>query len=108
MEDSRATRSAIEREIARPLGVEVERAAWSIHDAVNSNMASAIHVVTVQRGIDPREHTLVGFGGAGPMHMVGVAERFDIETLIVPPQAVGNVTATSAQNWSSSLAMEST
>ncbi len=85
--DLDAARSAIQREIAQPLGVNVERAAWAIHDAVNSNMASAIHVVTVQRGIDPREHTLVGFGGAGPMHMVGVAERFGIATLIVPPQA---------------------
>jgi N-methylhydantoinase A len=85
--DAAAARAAIERDIAGPLGVEVERAAWAIHDAVNSNMASAIHVVTVQRGLDPRQHTLVGFGGAGPMHMAGVAERFGITTLVVPPAA---------------------
>lgn len=85
--DAGAARAAIEREVARPLAVDVERAAWAIHDAVNANMASAIHVITVQRGLDPREHTLVGFGGAGPMHMTGVAERFGIATLIVPPEA---------------------
>ena len=85
--DRQAAHDAIEREIAGPLGVEVDRAAWAIHDSVNASMANAIHVVTVQRGLDPREHTLVGFGGAGPMHMAGVASRFGIPTLVVPPDA---------------------
>jgi N-methylhydantoinase A len=44
-------------------------------------------VVTVQRGIDPRDHALVAFGGAGPMHLVGVAQRFGIARLLVPPEA---------------------
>ena len=60
---------------------------WAIHEAANAHLASAIHVVTVQRGLDPREHTLIGFGGAGPMHMAGVAERFGIGRAIVPPEA---------------------
>jgi len=85
--DRKAAQEAIERAIAGPLGVDVDRAAWAIHDAVNASMANAIHVVTVQRGLDPREHTLVGFGGAGPMHMAGVASRFGIPTLVVPPDA---------------------
>ena len=85
--DRQAARDAIERKIADPLGVEVDRAAWAIHDSVNASMANAIHVVTVQRGLDPREHTMVGFGGAGPMHMAGVADRFGIPTLVVPPDA---------------------
>ena len=49
--------------------------------------ASAIHVVTVQRGLDPRDHTLVAFGGAGPMHVVGVANHFGIDHVIAPPEA---------------------
>jgi N-methylhydantoinase A len=85
--DAGAGREAIAREIAGPLGIEVERAAWAIHEVANANMAAAIHVVTVQRGLDPRDHTLIAFGGAGPMHMVGVAQRFDIETIVAPPQA---------------------
>ena len=85
--DAAAAADALRRRIAEPLGVDLERAAWAIHDAVNANMASAIHVVTVQRGLDPRDHTVVGFGGAGPMHMAGVAERFGIDRLIVPPEA---------------------
>ena len=85
--DAAAARAAVEEQLARPLSVSIERAAWAVHDAANANMASAIHVVTVQRGLDPREHTLVAFGGAGPMHMAGVAERFDIDRLIAPPAA---------------------
>jgi N-methylhydantoinase A len=85
--DPEAARRAIERDIASVLGTSVERAAWAIHEAANANMASAIHVVTVQRGLDPRDHTLIAFGGAGPMHVVGVADRFDIEHVIAPPEA---------------------
>lgn len=85
--DPDAARRAIEDQIARPLGVTLEAASAAIHDAVNANLASAIHVVTVQRGLDPRDHTLVAFGGAGPMHMTGVADRFGIRRGIVPPRA---------------------
>jgi N-methylhydantoinase A len=85
--DPDAARRAIEEEIAKPLGTSVERAAWAIHEAANANMASAIHVVTVQRGLDPRNHTLIAFGGAGPMHVVGVANHFGIGQVIAPPEA---------------------
>ena len=85
--DAAAAHAAIEEHVARPLGVDVQRAAWSIHDGVNAQMASAIHVVTVQRGLDPREHALIAFGGAGPMHAVGVATRFGIASLLAPPMA---------------------
>ena len=47
-------------------------------------MAAAIRVVTVQRGIDPRDFTLVGFGGAGPLHAARLAETFGIPTIVVP------------------------
>ena len=47
-------------------------------------MASAIRVVTLQRGIDPREYPITAFGGAGPIHVVKVAEQFNIPTVIVP------------------------
>ncbi|MBJ18258.1 MAG: hydantoinase/oxoprolinase family protein [bacterium] len=85
--DPEAAHRALEEGIAKPLGTSVERAAWAVHVAANANMASAIHVVTVQRGLDPREHTLVAFGGAGPMHVVGVANHFGIDHVIAPPEA---------------------
>jgi N-methylhydantoinase A len=47
-------------------------------------MAAAIRVVTVQRGIDPRDFALVGFGGAGPLHAVRLADTFEIGTVVVP------------------------
>ena len=78
----RVTRST--RGVADPLGVEVTDAARAVHDIVNANMAAAIRVVTVQRGIDPRGLTLVAFGGAGPMHAVRLAEMFGIGSVAVP------------------------
>ncbi|MGW0803215.1 hydantoinase/oxoprolinase family protein [Nonomuraea sp. NPDC002799] len=70
--------------IAGPLGVSREEAASAVHEIVSASMASAVHVVTVQRGIDPRGFALVAFGGAGPMHAARVAERFGIGTVVVP------------------------
>ncbi|MFI9561334.1 hydantoinase/oxoprolinase family protein [Nonomuraea endophytica] len=74
---------AMER-LAVPLGVSAEEAAEAVHEIVCASMASAVHVVTVQRGIDPRGFTLVAFGGAGPMHACRVAERFGITEVLVP------------------------
>src|SRR5690606_32447928 len=82
--DPEAARRALHDHIAAPLGVDLATAAWAVHDLVNANMASAIHVVTVQRGLDPREHVPIAFGGAGPMHVVGVAERFGIDVVLAP------------------------
>ncbi|TDC87074.1 hydantoinase/oxoprolinase family protein [Nonomuraea deserti] len=71
--------------LAGPLGVPRERAAYAVHEIVSASMASAVHVVTVQRGIDPRGFALVAFGGAGPTHAARVAGRFGIGTVVVPP-----------------------
>jgi N-methylhydantoinase A len=83
--DAAASREAIERHVAAPLGVPVERAAAAIHEIANATMAGAIEVVTVQRGIDPRRFTLVASGGAGPLHAARIADRFEIGTVIVAP-----------------------
>jgi N-methylhydantoinase A len=76
--------AAVERSVAEPLNVEVTEAAHAIHEIVNVTMVSAIRVVTVQRGIDPRRFTLVGFGGAGPMHVARLAAAFGIPSVVVP------------------------
>ncbi|MCU1374014.1 MAG: hypothetical protein JWO68_1300, partial [Actinomycetia bacterium] len=65
-------------------GVDVAGAARAIHEIINATMAAAIRVVTVQRGVDPRDFALVGFGGAGPMHVAGLADTFGIGTVVVP------------------------
>ncbi|MGN9779890.1 hydantoinase/oxoprolinase family protein [Nonomuraea sp. ZG12] len=74
---------AVDR-LAGPLGVTRAEAAHAVHEIVSASMASAVHVVTVQRGIDPRGFALVAFGGAGPMHAARVAERFGISRVLVP------------------------
>ncbi|MEU6379426.1 hydantoinase/oxoprolinase family protein [Streptomyces sp. NPDC046909] len=76
---------AIDTRLAGPLGVDRAVAAHAVHEIANATMGGAVHVVTVQRGIDPRGFAVVAFGGAGPMHAARVAERFDIDTVIVPP-----------------------
>ncbi|WP_116202633.1 hydantoinase/oxoprolinase family protein [Amycolatopsis circi] len=76
---------AVADRIARPLGVSIAEAANAVHEIANATMGSAVHVVTVQRGVDPRRFAVVASGGAGPMHAARVAERFDIPTVLVPP-----------------------
>jgi N-methylhydantoinase A len=75
---------AVDRVVAGPLGATVADAAHAIHAIVNAAMAAAIRVVTVQRGIDPRDFRLVGFGGAGPMHAARLAATFGIGSVLVP------------------------
>jgi N-methylhydantoinase A len=78
-------RDAIEREIARPLGLGVLAAAAGIVDVVNAGMAGALRIVSVERGHDPRDFTLVAFGGAGPVHAARLAEELDIPRVLIPP-----------------------
>ncbi len=79
-----AAAAAIDSMVARPLGLDVVAAAWAVHEIVNATMAAAIRVVTVQRGIDPRDFTMIGFGGAGPMHVARLADTFGIGRVVVP------------------------
>jgi N-methylhydantoinase A len=78
-------REAIERDIARPLGLSVLAAAAGVVDVVNAGMAAALRIVSVERGHDPRESTLVAFGGAGPVHAARLAEELEIPRVVVPP-----------------------
>lgn len=58
--------------------------ARGILDVANANMARAIKVISVERGYDPREFTLVAFGGAGPLHACDLAEMLSIPCVLVP------------------------
>ncbi|TXL72787.1 hydantoinase/oxoprolinase family protein [Vineibacter terrae] len=71
-------------EIARTLGLSVDEAAAGIVTILNSNMANAIRSRTVQKGIDPRDFSLMAFGGAGPLHGAEVADMLGIPEVIVP------------------------
>ena len=76
-------RAAIERLSAR-LGLGVMETAQGVIAVVTANMARAIRVISVQRGYDPRDYTLVAFGGAGPLHAVRLARELDITRVLVP------------------------
>ena len=71
--------------IAKRLGFSIERTAHGILGIVISNMVRAIRVVSVERGHDPRDFSLMAFGGAGALHATHVARELDIKEIIVPP-----------------------
>jgi N-methylhydantoinase A len=77
-------RDAVLREVAEPLGVTVEQAAEAVLRVADANMAAALRVVSASRGHDPRELTLVAFGGAGPMHACAIAEDLGTPRILVP------------------------
>ncbi len=78
-------RRTIETTIARPLGVSVEHAALGIHRVLNAQMAEAIRLVSIGRGIDPRGYTLLPLGGGGPLHATALARELGIRRIAVPP-----------------------
>jgi N-methylhydantoinase A len=82
--DVDAAHRAVER-IARPLGLAVPAAANGIVEIANSAMTMAVHLITVQRGYDPRDFALVAFGGAGPLHANRLASALGVPTALVPP-----------------------
>lgn len=78
-------RATIETHVARPLGLGVVEAAAGMLDVVSASMAAALRIVSVERGYDAREFSLVAFGGAGPVHAARLAEELEIREVIVPP-----------------------
>jgi N-methylhydantoinase A len=82
--DVAAARQAI-GELADHLRLDLYEAAEGAITVVNSNMANAIRSRTVQKGIDPRDYSLVAFGGAGPLHGAEVAAMVGIREIVVPP-----------------------
>ena len=82
--DADASSAAVGK-IARALGLDVYQAARGILDIVNENMFGALRLVTVQKGLDPRDFALVAFGGAGPLHGNALGVLAGCFPVIVPP-----------------------
>lgn len=76
--------TAVQR-VADELNISLLDAAEGVLRVVNHNMANAIRTKTIERGIDPRDYTLVALGGAGPLHAADVAELLQVSEVIVPP-----------------------
>jgi N-methylhydantoinase A/oxoprolinase/acetone carboxylase beta subunit len=79
--------AAIRRDIAEPLGLTVEQAATGILEIAVHSMAEAVRVGSVARGFDPREFSLIGYGGAGGAFAVPVAQQLNIRSVVIPPTA---------------------
>ena len=82
--DRGAAARAIDEQVARPLGLDVTRAAWGIHRLVNENMAAAARIHGIERGKDLRAYPLFAFGGAGPVHCWQVAKILKVPRILLP------------------------
>jgi N-methylhydantoinase A len=73
-------------ELAAKLGVDRTKAAAGVLEIINVNMMGAVRVISVEQGEDPRDFTLVAFGGAGPLHAADVARNMGMRHVLVPPR----------------------
>ena len=82
--DNKKARAAISK-LSKLLGLSIDETALGIIKISTANMVQAIREVTVERGADPREFTLIPFGGAGSTQAVDIAEALQIDKVLVPP-----------------------
>jgi N-methylhydantoinase A len=99
--DARAAEAALDR-LGLPGGAGA--AADAVLRMVNANMAQAVRLVSTARGIDPRDYTLVAFGGGGPLHGAQVAEQIGMRRVLVPwapglASAFGLLVADTVLDW---------
>jgi N-methylhydantoinase A len=81
--DAGNAREAVDK-LGRRFGMSTEAMAQGIIDIINAKMADAIRTITIRRGIDPRDFSLVAYGGAGPAQATALAEQLEIGEVIVP------------------------
>jgi N-methylhydantoinase A len=77
---------AVIDELAENLSVDKIKAAAGVLEIINVNMMGAVRVISVEQGEDPRDFTLVAFGGAGPLHAADVARNMGMRKVLVPPR----------------------
>jgi N-methylhydantoinase A len=85
--DISAARKAIEEHVAQPLGLSVMAAAWGIREVLDNKMADLLRRVTVERGYDPHDFTLLANGGAGPSHAWVLSQELGLPGFVVPAVA---------------------
>ena len=85
--DVEGARAAVAARIAGPLGLGVEQAALGLLAVTDVSLAGAIRLSLFEKGLDPRDFSLLSFGGAGGLHAIPVAEELGIAEVIFPPDA---------------------
>ena len=84
--DMKSTKTAIEA-VGKKLGVDADEAARGIIRIANNNMVNALKLVSLNRGHDPRDFTLIAFGGGGAMHAAALAAELGVKKVVVPAGA---------------------
>ncbi|MGE9940544.1 hydantoinase/oxoprolinase family protein [Bariatricus sp. SGI.161] len=82
--DMENVKRAIQEKVGDAFGMNVEDAAMSILRVAEANMYNALKLISVRRGYDPRDFTMVAFGGGGPMHCAYLAKELNIRIVVVP------------------------
>ncbi len=90
--DIAAAERAIELKVARPLGLGVKEAALGIAQIADAAMSLSVRAVSVDKGVDPRDTTMIAFGGAGPLHALAIAREIFIPRVVIP-KLPGNFSA---------------
>jgi N-methylhydantoinase A len=109
--DLDAARSVMGK-LAQKMGVSTaEEAAWGVIQVANATMERAIRRISVERGHDPRQFTLVAFGGAGPLHACELAQKLEIPRVLVPTvpgvlSALGMLVAAPTKDYSQTVMCE--
>lgn len=83
--DVDAALRAMQKSVAQPLGLDVESSALAVYRVTIAAMADAVRLLTVQRGLDPRDFSLVAAGGAFPLFAADVAQELGMPEVLVPP-----------------------
>lgn len=83
--DVDASKQAMKEHICEQTNLTVNEASMGVLSVVNANMARAIRLISVEKGYDPREFTLVSFGGAGGLHCGALARELNIPRVLIPP-----------------------
>ncbi len=85
--DTGAARSAIDRDIRKPLDIDIDTAAFGINEVVDENMASAARTHAAEFGMDLGQRDMVAFGGAGPLHAARLGEKLGVNRIVIPTEA---------------------
>src|SRR4029453_17040345 len=85
--DRHLAEQALHKHVATPLGLTTVEAAYGVHQVVSTTMAEGIRLLSVKRGVDPRDFALLAFGGASGLHVSRVARPLHIQKVLIPPAA---------------------
>ena len=85
--DLKAADKALVENVGRPLGLPPVEAAYGVYKVICTTIAEGIRLMSVQRGVDPRQFTMLGFGGASGLHAAEVARQLQVEKVYIPASA---------------------